>query len=81
MTVALMTRKETASALAVSVSILAKAATDVIYGQRAEANRVLPPVHQYISNRAFYLADDVMAVIQSRKVAQMSGRLRARKIL
>ena len=78
---ALMTRKQTASALAVSVSILAKAASDAVYGTRSETNGILPPVYEYRSNRAFYLETEVMKVIETRKVAQMAKRLRARKIL
>jgi hypothetical protein len=73
-------RRTTAEALGVSVSLLAKAATNMTYGTRAEANGVLPPVHHYEGIAPRYAVADIMVVIRKRETAALAGRLRAASV-
>lgn len=71
-------RRTTAEMLGVSVSTLARAATDVAFGDRAEASGLLPSM---VSNQGpvRYALDDIRAALANREVAAMAGRLRARQ--
>ncbi len=75
-----VSRRDAADLLDVSRHTLARAATDAAFGSRAEAAGLLPPVAGYVGNRPVYDLSAVQAVLATREVAALAGRLRAASI-